>query len=218
MDRQVCLHIKHECTHLPPQHTRTHSMYFIKASNNYWAPAFCQIPEAWHLAPTPVCAVINKGKQSSPLVSHLIVLKERTSSRTFLKREPGNPAEVLQLALRMWKPKVAKRSLRRSHWLYILLGDEIAPICINTRLKTQHQDKQTPKLPQQLKPNHLLPTGSLPHDYEMARTLSQHNHRVSPWSLAGQWDCRVEVRDSGYISMLALKMISVGFALKSKLF
>lgn len=45
---------------------------------------FCQIPEKWHLAHKPVCAVINTGKQSPTLVSCRIVLKESTSSHTLL--------------------------------------------------------------------------------------------------------------------------------------
>lgn len=36
--------------------------------------------------------------------------------------------------------------------------------------------------------------------------------------IAGQWDFREQICDSGHISMLELKMMSMGFALKSKLF
>lgn len=45
----------------------------------------------------PVCAVINKGKQGSTLMSCLTVLKENTSSHMFLQQELGNLAELLQL-------------------------------------------------------------------------------------------------------------------------
>ena len=81
-------------------HTHTHRVCFIKATNIYRAPAFCQIPETCHLAYKPG-TLINKGKQSLPMVSCLAGLKESSSSHTLLQKESGNPAELLQLALRL---------------------------------------------------------------------------------------------------------------------
>ena len=101
------VHAKDECTL-----TCAHTMCFIKTTNVYWAPAFCHVPEMWHLPPKHVCPVTNKGEQSSTLISHLIVLKESTSSCMFLQQELGNPAELLQLVWRMWKPKGAKRHIK----------------------------------------------------------------------------------------------------------
>lgn len=103
----IDMHIKHG-----RMHTHTHRVCFIKATNIYWVPVFCQLPEMYHLAYKPVCASINKGKQSLPLVSCLIVLKESTSSHLLLQQASGNAAELSQLALRMWKPKRAKRHIK----------------------------------------------------------------------------------------------------------
>ena len=152
----ACTHTPTECA-LLRQQTFIEHLFFVSYQR-------CM----YHLAYKPVCASINKGKQSLPLVSCLIVLKESTSSHLLLQQASGNAAELSQLALRMWKTKRAKRHIKTQPLVIYSTGGGgggITPIHINTRLKTQHQDEQTAKFPQQLKPNHLLPTWQLPHDY-----------------------------------------------------
>lgn len=85
----ACTHTPTECA-LLRQQTFIEHLFFVSYQR-------CM----YHLAYKPVCASINKGKQSLPLVSCLIVLKESTSSHLLLQQASGNAAELSQLALRM---------------------------------------------------------------------------------------------------------------------